>query len=130
MTETKERTEATVKNGRAKAINSRDEFSIQNLNDEEKRLAFRELLEHFLPELYSGTILTPNYWYSYYETLAEHQTNYIKSEFNSLQDRKDKNIITESKFYSGIRDAFEVQESIEFTTQILSRIVQSTCPNI
>jgi hypothetical protein len=128
MTEHKEQEKEAVKNTKTFESNSLNEFNIKNLTDEEKRIAFIELLEDFLPELYSGTILTPNYWYSYYETLAEHQTNYIKSEFRSLKERKDKKIISESSYYSGIRDAFAIQESIEFTTQILSRIVQSTCP--
>lgn len=128
MQETKEQEKEAVKNVKPFKNNSLNEFTIKSLTDEQKRLAFRELLEHFLPELYSGTILTPNYWYSYYETLAEHQTNYIKSEFRMLEERKDKKLISESIYNTGIREAFDIQESIEFATQIISRIVQSTCP--
>ena len=128
MTEHKEQPKQAVKNGTTKANNSRNESLIQHLSEEQKRLALRELLTHFLPEVHSGTILTPNYWLSYFEVLSEHQTSFFKSEFESLTARKDKRILSEENYHSGIYRVFKIQESIEFSTQIISAIVHSTCP--
>lgn len=128
MTEHKEQEKEAVKNTKAFKSNSLNEFNIQNLTDDQKRLAFRELLKYFLSELHSGTILNSTYWLAYYESIVSHQVQYLKKEYESLKHRKDKKIISDKIFDSEMLKAYRTVDSLEFTTQLVSAIVHSTCP--